>query len=231
MQKNSELGLALHSHLLAKGLETPMLMGEVNKSFQSKTEKIESLVSEIMTTLGLDLKDDSLEETPHRVAKMFVGELFRGLDYNNFPKCTTVENKFHQHVKEGEIRPFVLVKSIKINSVCEHHLQNIEGVAHIAYIPGENVLGLSKLARIVDFFSRRPQVQERLTEQIAEAISFVSGCDDVAVYIDAVHDCMHIRGIMDPCAATVTLGTRGAFATADSRIRTEFLGLVASFEK
>lgn len=229
MQKNSELGWALHEHLVKVGLETPMVMDKLAKSEQSKISKVEKLVTQMMETLGLDLTNDSLEETPRRVSKMFVNELFSGLNYDHFPKCTAVDNTFHQHVNEGEIRPFVLVKSIKVNSLCEHHLLPIVGVAHIAYIPGETVLGLSKLARIVDFFARRPQVQERLCEQIAEALTFASGCKDVAVYIDASHSCMRLRGVSDPCSETVTLATRGAFATTESRIRSEFLGLVASF--
>lgn len=223
MQVNSELGWALHNHLVKVGLETPMIMEMINKSPKSKLNKIERLVRQMMETLGLDLTDDSLEETPHRVAKMFVNEFFAGLDYNTFPKCTTVENKFHQNVAEDEVKPFVLVRDLKVNSLCEHHLLGIIGKAHIAYIPGENVLGLSKLARIVDFFSRRPQVQERLTEQIAEAMVFTSGCQDVIVSLDAEHLCMKSRGIKDPCASTLTIAARGAFAKQNSTLRLEFL--------
>lgn len=231
MQKNSKLGWALHEHLVSKGLETPMIINSVSNPAQEKIAEIEGLMAQMMDTIGLDRADDSLEETPHRIAKMYINEFFAGLDYDNFPKCTTVANKFHQNVKEDEVRPFVLVKNIKVNSFCEHHFLGILGNAHIAYIPGENVLGLSKLARVVEFFSRRPQVQERLCEQIAEAMVFTSGCKDVAVYMDCEHLCMTTRGIEEPCAATATLATRGGFAKKESSLRTEFLSLVASFER
>ena len=173
----------------------------------------------IMHVLGLDLTDDSLEETPKRIAKMYVRELFWGLDYEHFPKCTAIENKMDYR------NSFVLEKTITVHSSCEHHLVTIDGFATVAYIPHNKVLGLSKLNRIVQYFAKRPQVQERLTEQIAETISFVAETPDVAVYVDAVHYCVKSRGIQDVSSSTITLATRGKFAEPDSEVRREFLNI------
>jgi GTP cyclohydrolase I len=215
---NAELGEQVRQHLVAIGLETPMT-DLVHVSQEKKIKKIEKHFREIMETLGLDLTDDSLEETPIRVAKMYVKEIFWGLDYNQFPKCTTVTNKMNYNGS------FVLEKNINVQSNCEHHLVVIDGKASVAYIPKDKVLGLSKLNRIVEFFAKRPQVQERLTEQIRACIAFITESDDVAVYIDAVHFCVKSRGIQDTGSHTVTLSTSGAFADRSSDIRREFLNL------
>ena len=172
-----------------------------------------------MEILGLDLNDDSLEDTPKRVAKMYVNEIFWGLDYTKFPKCTAIENKMDYR------NSFVCEKNVNVQSNCEHHFVVIDGVATVAYIPHAKVLGLSKLNRIVEFFAKRPQVQERLTEQICETISFIAETDDVAVYIDAQHYCVKSRGIQDTGSSTVTLSTRGKFSEADSEVRREFLNI------
>ena len=170
-----------------------------------------------MEELGLDLRDDSLMDTPNRVAKMYTREIFCGLNYDNFPKCTKIVNKM------GVNNSFVLERNINVQSNCEHHFVVIDGKATVAYIPRDTILGLSKLNRIVQFFSKRPQVQERLTEQIAEAIKFISGSEDVAVYIEGVHYCVKSRGIQDVTSSTMTLATRGRFAEEKSEIRREFL--------
>lgn len=217
-KNNAELGLAVHKHLVSKGLETP-ITDMVSVSADKKIKKIVPHFTKIMEILGLDLTDDSLIDTPNRVAKMYVNEIFWGLNYEKFPKCTTIENKMdYKH-------SFVLERNINVQSNCEHHFVVIDGLATVAYIPNKKVLGLSKLNRIVEFFAKRPQVQERLTEQICETIAFITETDDVAVYIDASHYCVKSRGIQDTGSSTVTLSTRGLFSEANSEVRREFLNI------
>ena len=166
--------------------------------------EITSAFVKVMSQLGLDMEDDSLRDTPKRIAKMFCKEIFSGLDYANFPECTAVENKF-------AYRDALVLRDVKIQSMCEHHLMPIVGKAVIAYVPGKNVLGLSKFARIADFFSSRPQVQERLTMQIGHAIAAVCETEDVYVSIQAEHMCMNFRGVEDPCSNTTTFYRTGKF--------------------
>ena len=154
-------------------------------------------MTEIMQLLNLDLSDDSLAETPHRIAKMYVDEIFSGLDYANFPKITVIENKM-------KVDEMVTVRDITLTSTCEHHFVTIDGKATVAYIPKDSVIGLSKINRIVQFFSQRPQVQERLTQQILVALQTLLGTNNVAVSIDAVHYCVKARGIRDATSATTT---------------------------
>jgi GTP cyclohydrolase I len=211
------LGEQVRQHLLKVGLETPMVYDQVKAKSDKKIKTIAKHFTAIMEELGLDLTDDSLTDTPNRVAKMYVREIFHGLDYDNFPKCTRIENKM------GQNNSFVLERNVNVQSNCEHHFVIIDGKATVAYIPRTTILGLSKLNRIVQFFSKRPQVQERLTEQIAETISFITGSPDVAVYIEGVHYCVKSRGIQDTTSSTMTLATRGAFAEEKSELRREFL--------
>lgn len=219
-KSDKHLGKAVAQHLLVTGFETPMNYNKLVD--EEKKIAIEISFAEIMNTLGLDLQNDSLMETPRRVAKMFVDEIFYGLNYDNFPKCTKIQNLMgagrHNH-------SFVLERNVNIQSNCEHHFVVIDGKATIAYIPKDWVLGLSKLNRIAAFFAKRPTVQERLTEQICEAISFIAETDDVAVYVDAVHYCVKSRGIEDVKSSTVTLATRGVFSEPNSEVRREFLNL------
>lgn len=217
-KSNAELGMAVHRHLVSKGLETP-ITDMVSASSEAKIKEIVPHFTKIMEILGLDLTDDSLIDTPNRVAKMYVNEIFWGLDYSKFPKCTAIDNKMDY--KDS----FVLERNINVQSNCEHHFVVIDGLATVAYIPHKKVLGLSKLNRIVEFFAKRPQVQERLTEQICETISFITDSPDVAVYVDASHYCVKSRGIQDTGSSTVTLSTRGVFAEANSDIRREFLNI------
>ena len=217
-KSNAELGKKVHEHLLSVGLETPTT-NQVLADSEEKIKQITPLFTQIMDTLGLDLTDDSLVDTPKRVAKMYVNEIFWGLDYNKFPKCTAIENKMEYNDS------FVLERNVNVQSNCEHHFVVIDGLATVAYIPHKYVLGLSKLNRIVEFFSKRPQVQERLTEQICETISYITQSPDVAVYIDAKHFCVKSRGIQDTGSSTVTLSTRGLFAAPNSEIRREFLNI------
>ena len=184
-------------------------------SDDEKIDKIKHHFTEIMQTLGLDLNDDSLKETPRRVAKMFVKEIFEGLEAKNFPRITTIENKM-------EYDQMVCVQDIEVMSVCEHHFQTIDGFATVAYIPKTKVIGLSKLNRIVEYFARRPQVQERLTKQIADCLEYILESDDVAVHINARHYCLVARGVQDSRSSTTTSDLRGAFKK-QATTRNEFL--------
>lgn len=202
--------------VLKKVTPTPMI--ENGLSREQKKEKIKVLFAEIMTTLGLDLNDDSLKESPHRVAKMYVDEIFYGLQTENFPKITIVDNKFdYDHA--------VIEFNIVTNSFCEHHFVPIIGKTHIAYIPKDKVIGLSKLNRIVDFFARRPQIQERMTLQIHQALCTILETDDVAVVTDANHTCVKLRGVKDETSLTRTSKLSGVFK-ADTAHRMEFLNAI-----
>jgi len=214
-KKDAALGAKVHRHLISKGVETPMR--KIYLSDEEKRNIVESRFAAIMLTLGLDLEDDSLIDTPRRVGKMFVDEIFYGLDYDNFPKCTAVTNA----MKYDEM---VIEKDITSISNCEHHFVVIDGLCNIAYIPSEKVLGLSKLNRLVDFFSKRPQIQERLTEQIFHTLCFILDTEDVAVTLNAVHFCVKSRGIRDTNSSTTTSKMGGRFRT-DSDLRKEFLSL------
>jgi len=213
-----ELGRQIHEHLIKHGVETPTIDNGLSRT--DKIDIIETKVRDILETLGLDLTDDSLTDTPKRVAKMYVGEIFWGLDYETFPKCTAVDNK----MKYDEM---VIEKHINVQSNCEHHLVVIDGTATVAYIPNEKVLGLSKLNRIVEYFSKRPQIQERLTEQVYYALQFILGTDNIAVVIDAQHYCVKSRGVEDVGSSTVTSKLGGIFKT-DSAARLEFMNIVNS---
>ena len=219
---DSVLGGEVHDHLRSIGIETPMTPNATDMLEKQKLSLIEDHFEKIMEILGLDLMDDSMQDTPKRMAKMYLQELFWGLDYHNFPKCTAIKNKL---AKVNTFNSFVLEKGITVNSVCEHHFVPIYGRATVAYVPGAKVLGLSKLNRIVEYFSRRPQVQERLTEQIKAALAYVVETPDVAVYLDAEHFCVKTRGVQDENSSTVTLSVGGIFAEEKSDIRREFLNL------
>jgi GTP cyclohydrolase I len=199
--------------LLAKGLETPMTPSEMNSD--QKYNRIKGLLTEVVSTLGLDLTDDSLAETPHRIAKMYVHEIFSGLDYNNFPKISVIDNKM-------SIDEMVKVSDIDLTSTCEHHFITIDGLAQVAYIPESKILGLSKINRIVRFFAQRPQVQERLTQQILVAIQALVETENVAVTIKATHYCVKSRGVMDANSETTTTALGGIFKT-NPQTRAEFL--------
>ncbi|KJF41747.1 GTP cyclohydrolase [Draconibacterium sediminis] len=202
---------------IATSIDTPMRDDAFELSDERKMEIIEEKFRDIMETMGLDLNDDSLSGTPHRVAKMFVKEIFNGLNPANKPKISVFENKF----KYGEM---LVEKNINMNSTCEHHFLPIVGKAHVAYISSGEVIGLSKINRIVDYFARRPQVQERLTVQIANELKTILKTDDVAVVIDAKHMCVSSRGIQDESSSTVTVEYSGKFK--DKNVREEFLKYV-----
>ena len=198
--------------------ETPLRKDAFVLSDAEKIERITQSVREIMLTLGLDLNDDSLKGTPDRVAKMYVREIFGGLHPDRRPKSSTFENKY----KYGEM---LVEKNIIVYSTCEHHLLPIVGRAHIAYISNGTVVGLSKMNRIVDYFARRPQVQERMNIQIVREMQRVLGTEDVACVIDAKHLCVNSRGIRDVDSSTVTAEYGGRFRQEES-LRREFLDYI-----
>lgn len=210
-----ELGIRVHEHLVKMGVETPSKDPGLER--KEKIDIIEAHMAGILRTLGLDLKDDSLAETPKRWAKMAVNEIFWGLDYEAFPKCTTVENKMgHDEM--------VVERGINVMSSCEHHLVTIDGLATVAYVPENKILGISKINRIVEYFAKRPQIQERLTEQIFYALQYILETDNVAVMIDAKHYCVASRGVEDTGSRTVTSRLGGGFKT-DPAARAEFLSI------
>ncbi|SHH31013.1 GTP cyclohydrolase I FolE [Winogradskyella jejuensis] len=197
--------------------ETPLRDDAFTLSNSEKIDSIKADVKHIMETLGLDLTDDSLKGTPNRVAKMFVNEIFAGLHPDNKPSASTFDNKY----KYGEM---LVEKNITVYSTCEHHLLPIVGKAHVAYISNGSVVGLSKMNRIVDYYAKRPQVQERLTIQIVKELQDVLGTKDVACVIDAKHLCVNSRGIRDIASSTVTSEFGGKFKTKETR--REFLDYI-----
>lgn len=200
--------------LIDHGLETPLSGSSLSRD--EKYARIRRAMTEVVETLGLDLSDDSLCETPHRIAKMYVDEIFSGLDYSRFPKIALIDNKMG-------VDEMVKVSDIGLISTCEHHFVTIDGLATVAYIPHRKVIGLSKVNRLVRFFSQRPQVQERLTRQILVALQALLDTQDVAVSIKAAHYCVKARGVMDSTSATQTTALGGAFKE-DAKTRAEFLG-------
>ncbi len=199
------------------GIETPLRPDAFDLSDAEKKEKIAFHFKEIMETLGLDLTDDSLQGTPKRVAKMYVEEIFSGLNPKNKPKIALFENKY-------KYDQMLVEKDILLYSNCEHHFLPIYGKAHIAYISNGKVIGLSKLNRIVNYFAKRPQVQERLSIQIGEELKSILNTEDVAVLIEAKHLCVSSRGIQDDQSSTITSYYSGQFKS-DTKIQ-EFLNLI-----
>lgn len=208
-----EIGDSHHS----TSINTPMSEDAFTKSDEEKKELIEFHFSEIMKTLGLDLTDDSLRGTPKRVAKMYVDEIFNGLDPKNKPQIALFENKY-------QYNELILEKNISFYSNCEHHFVPIIGRAHLAYVSSGKVIGLSKLNRIVNYFAKRPQVQERLTNQIASELKDILQTEDVAVLIDAKHLCVSSRGVKDDTSSTFTSYYGGVFKE-DSKKRELFAAI------
>ncbi|MBS3738323.1 GTP cyclohydrolase I FolE [Mesohalobacter halotolerans] len=215
-EKLSEIEELGHNHI-GTSSETPLRQDAFELSDEDKIKRIHTNIKDIMHTLGLDLTDDSLNGTPQRVAKMFVNEIFSGLKPENKPKMSTFENKY----RYGEM---LVEKNITVYSTCEHHLLPIVGKAHVAYISSGQVIGLSKMNRIVDYFAKRPQVQERLTMQIVKELQEALDTDDVACVIDAKHLCVNSRGIRDIDSSTVTSEFGGQFKNKD--VKKEFLDYI-----
>ncbi|AHF14534.1 GTP cyclohydrolase I FolE [Niabella soli] len=199
--------------------ESPVRANAFELSTDEKIRRIKYHFAKIMDTLGLDLEDDSLKDTPGRVAKMYVNELFSGLNPDNKPRISLFENKYGY-------KKMLVEKDITFYSSCEHHFVPIIGRAHVAYIPGKQVVGLSKINRLVHYYARRPQVQERLTIQIAEALKEILRHNDVAVVIEAEHLCVASRGIKDTAATTVTASYSGQFE--NETIKQELLAYIYS---
>lgn len=198
-------------------IETPLKPDAFSISDEEKMDKISYHFREILDVLGMDLNDDSINGTPRRVAKMFVKEIFKGIKPDQKPSISLFENKYGY-------REMLVERDIQVNSFCEHHFLPIYGKAHVAYIPGEHVIGLSKINRIVEYYSKRPQVQERLTIQIAEELKRVLKIEDVAVCIDAKHMCVQARGIEHQCSSTMTTELSGKFL--NEQLRSEFLNAI-----
>jgi len=210
----SPVAIQVRDALIENGLETPMV--DNGLSHIEKYERIKKSMTDVVATLGLDLEDDSLIETPHRIAKMYVQEIFSGLDYSTFPKISVIDNKMSAD-------EMITVDDIAVTSTCEHHFVVIDGFAKVAYIPSKKLIGLSKINRIVSFFSQRPQVQERLTRQILVALQTILETDNVAVSIKATHYCVKSRGIKDSNSQTSTTALGGVFK--DANTRSEFLSV------
>lgn len=202
--------------LLAHGLETSQRYDVLDNELRKRL--IAEHITAIMALLNLDLTDDSLVKTPHRIAKMYVEEVFAGLGYANFPKITFIENKMN-------VDEMITVRDITLISTCEHHFVIIDGKATVSYIPKHCIIGLSKINRIVQFFAQRPQVQERLTQQILLALQTLLDTTNVAVSIDAIHYCVKARGIRDTTSTTTTTSLGGLFKTSQNT-RQEFWNAV-----
>jgi len=214
---DSTTGKKVHDYLVSIGLETPTTIALANPN-EDKIKLITERMKEIHQIIGLDLTDDSLIDTPSRIAKMWVNEKFWGLHPENFPKMTAIENKMGY----DEV---LIENNIRVLSECEHHWQIITGTCSVAYKPKNKVLGLSKLNRIVQYFSARPQVQERLTQQIGETVKFITETEDVAVVMNAAHYCVISRGARDQDASTVTSYLSGVFRS-DMAARAELMTLI-----
>jgi GTP cyclohydrolase I len=221
MKTDSELGARVHAHLKSKGVESPINFEVYNsKTSASKIKTIEKHIRASLETLGFDLSNDSVQDTPKRVAKMWVEETMSGLNYENFPKIMTFENQFQSS-------GMVIERDIQSMSLCSHHIVTIDGSAFVAYIPNKKIIGLSKINRIVDFFSRRPQEAERLTLQIFHALEYILETEDIAVFLTGTHYCVKSRGAKDVNSSTSTVKLGGSFM-ADPMLRKEFYDVVHS---
>lgn len=211
---DASLGIKISNALVEVGLEGPYKFPQEGLATH---EELRVPIAELMRRLGIDLNHESTRDSPTRFAKMYKDEIFYGINYNNFPAIALEDaNGFDE---------IILERNIKVHSTCAHHFVPIVGVAHVAYLPGSHLLGLSKINRIVDFFSRRPQLQERLGEQIALALKVVLETEDVAVIIKADHYCVKFRGVADPCSDTITSVMSGRFRDVPV-LRSELMALI-----
>ncbi len=218
---DAELGLKVRQYLIEHGVESPINYGVYDEtSPEEKIHKLSVLMKDALEVMGFDLSNDSVKDTGKRVATMWVHETMRGLDYKNFPKVMTFENKF----KSSEM---VIERNVQSMSLCSHHIVTIDGVAHVAYIPNSKIIGLSKINRVVDYFSRRPQEAERLTLQIFYALEYILETSDIAVFLTGTHYCVKSRGVGDINSSTSTVKLGGTFMT-DPMVRKEFYDVVHS---
>lgn len=212
---DAKLGREIQKYLAEQGVESPIDFNRYDSTTaEEKIQLIEMNMRKSLEVMGFDLTNDSVADTPKRIAKMWVQETMCGLDYTKFPKIMTFENKF---ASTG----MVVEKNMQSMSICSHHIVTIDGKATVAYIPKDRVIGISKIARVTEFFSRRPQEAERLTLQIYHGLQYILGTNDIAVYLDGVHYCMKSRGVGDASASTATIKLGGAFMT-DTALRAEF---------
>lgn len=216
-KNDRDLGALVKEHLIKLNLESPVREYYKFENYEEKLKKLTEVYTEAVKILGIDLNNDSTNETPKRIAKMYLKEVMYGLDYDNFPRIMKFENAFQNSA-------MVVEKNIKVNSLCSHHFVPTIGYATVAYIPKDKVLGLSKLNRVVDFFSRRPQEQERLVMQIQAALSYVLETEDVAVFIEADHYCVKWRGVHDH-SSMITSKLGGSFFNNET-VRKEFYDIV-----
>ena len=218
-KKDAALGQEIKAYLATHNVESPIDFALYNETTsEQKQEIIADHMTRILLTLGFDLSNDSVQDTPRRVAKMWVAETMSGLDYANFPKIMCFENKFKS-------AGMVVEHDVQSMSLCSHHLVTIDGLATVAYIPKDKVIGLSKINRVVEFFSRRPQEAERLTLQIYYALQYILETDDIAVFINGTHYCVKSRGVGDSNSSTSTVKMGGLFHD-DAQVRAEFYGIV-----
>lgn len=216
-----KLGLEIRNHLIACGVESPIDYSVYDSTTDDeKIDRIEKNMRDSLLAMGFDLTNDSVQDTPRRVAKMWVKETMCGLDYKQFPKVMTFENKFQSS-------GMVIERDVASMSLCSHHIVTIDGSAFVAYIPGKKILGLSKINRIVNYFSRRPQEAERLTLQIYHALQYILETDDIAVFLTGTHYCVKSRGIGDVNSSTSTVKLGGGFLH-DPMLRKEFYDVVHS---
>lgn len=217
-EKDYKLGLEIKELLNNNNLENPINFNIVSK-WDNKiyNANLQLHFQKFLEKLGLDVNDQAIKKTPGRVIKFFINELFYGLNYKNFPKVSLSKNTFKYESP-------LISKKILFYTTCEHHLVTIRGFALVAYIPNNNIIGLSKINRIVDFFSHRPQIQERLTKQIATSIKYITNSDDVAVILNAKHDCMVIRGVKEDNTSNITFEFFGQFAK-DASLKNYLLSL------
>ncbi len=221
MKTDAELGKRVREYLLKIGVESPIDYDIYDSTTATeKIARIEVNMRDSLLAMGFDLTNDSVENTPNRLAKMWVTETMQGLDYKNFPKVMTFENKFNS-------TGMVIERNVKSMSLCSHHIVTIDGTAHVAYIPGKKIIGLSKINRIVDYFSRRPQEAERLTLQIYHALEYILETEDIAVFLTGVHYCVKSRGTNDVNSSTTTVKLGGSFLT-DPMVRKEFYDVANS---
>ena len=221
MKTDRKLGYEVKRYLIKKGVETPIV--DVKLGRDEKVDLIRANMKTIIEVLGLDTTDDSISGTAERVGKMYVDELCAGMDYERFPAVTRFDNKMGYN-------QMVLQKDITFHSMCEHHFVNFHGLAQVGYIPNGKVVGLSKLNRIVNFFARRPQVQERLNEQVFYALEYILHTSDIAVLMQAEHLCVKSRGIHDQNSGMTTSKLGGGFYDI-SKLRNEFMVLATNDSK
>ena len=217
MKTDAKLGQRVNEYLIANGVETPMIQTKLN--MEEKVDLIKDNFEIIIDVLGLDREDDSISGTADRVSKMYVKELCSGLSYNLFPKVSVFDNKMGYD-------QMIVQRDITFHSMCEHHFVNFHGLAQVAYIPNGKVVGLSKLNRIVNFFARRPQVQERLNEQVFYALEYILKTSDIAVLMQAEHLCVKSRGIHDQNSGMTTSKLGGGFYDI-AKLRNEFMVLAS----